>query len=127
MTVGTAKTLSSFSSSLSSPLASSEPDAPSKSKGAEQKPSFTVIISDSWIQVLGDKQEPLGRIKTEDWAELLNRSLPVTRDDRRHFALNAVAALVAGDGGREHTVDPQLQIVTAEESASLRIISSRSR
>jgi hypothetical protein len=116
MTVGAAKTLSSFSSSPPSPLASSEPSAPSKSKGAEQKPWFTVVIDEGWILVCNDKHEELGSMKTEDVAEFLDRELPVTQNDRRHFALNAVAAWVAGNGGREHIVNPREQIVTLDEA-----------
>lgn len=43
--------------------------------------------------------------------------MPVTKDDRRHFALNLIAAAIAGDDGtRDHTTDPDVRIVTLEEA-----------
>jgi hypothetical protein len=152
MTVGAAKTLSSFSSPPPSPLASSEPSALSKSgpKPGETKeqyeqrvlaealardpgygqeirravpveqPNFTVVLVDGWIMVYrGYGVELLGNIETQVFADYLGRPLPVTRDDRRHIALNAVAAWVTGDGryrGREHFVNPNTKIVTVEEA-----------
>jgi hypothetical protein len=116
MTVGAAKTLSSFSSPPPSPLASSEPSAPSKSKGVEQKPWFTVVMADGQIQVLGDRGEILGAKEIADIVDAVKCPWPVTRDDRRHFALNCVAAFIAGDGGRNNIVNEKMRVVTLDEA-----------
>jgi hypothetical protein len=78
--------------------------------------SYTVMITDGWISVGDADGETFGKIKCADWAKALNQPLPTTRDERRHFALDIIAAAVAGDGGREHITAPDLPVITVKES-----------
>jgi argininosuccinate synthase len=84
-----------------------------------EKPSYYVEISDGWMKVYAVEGEThwLARVKTDVWAKALERPMPKTKDDRRHFALNLVAAAIAGDGEREKsTTDPDVRMVSVEES-----------
>lgn len=88
------------------------------SGGSAKKPSYTVVIADGFVYVCdGDNVEfAFARIECAKWAKAVNQPLPTTRDEMRHFALDIVAAAIAGHGGREHTTDPDSRIVTFEES-----------
>ncbi len=82
------------------------------------KPWFYVEMSDGWMRVYSiGEPHWVARVKTKDWAKALQRPVPVTKDDRRHFALNLIAAAIAGDdGSREHSTDPNIRMVTLEEA-----------
>jgi hypothetical protein len=47
-----------------------------------------------------------------------------TQDQLRHVALDVTAAVVAGNGGREHTVDPNSPVHTMEEAAKARAVTA---
>src|SRR5437867_7045242 len=92
-------------------------------KGAEESKPTHIVLIEQWrstehgyIIVCKSNGQPLGRVKVADWAEATQRTLPKIGDDLRHFALNAVAAVVAGDGRREHVLDPDMSVTTREES-----------
>ena len=84
------------------------------------KPSFIVLIEDGMIKVCDEKQKVLGAVEFGKWVQLYDDMTmwSDTLDNQRHIALDAVAAVVAGDGGREHTVDPFSEVITVEESRS---------
>jgi hypothetical protein len=52
----------------------------------------------------------LGKTTFERWGVV-----SPTRDELRHVALDVTAAVVAGNGAREHTVDPNSPVYTAAE------------
>jgi hypothetical protein len=88
----------------------------------DPKPDYYVTISnEGWaeaeVRVFNFTEEHwLGRVKVKKWAEVLGRLHTDTLNDKRHLALNGVAAVVAGaDGGREHSIASELDIVTYEE------------
>jgi hypothetical protein len=56
--------------------------------------------------------EVLGRTTFEMWGVV-----SPTRDKLRHVALDITAALVAGNGAREHPVDPNSPVCTSAEDA----------
>jgi hypothetical protein len=72
--------------------------------------------ANGYIVVREANRIKLARIKVADWAYMLGRPMPRIGNDLRHLALNAVAAVVAGHGEREHTVQPDAHISTIEES-----------
>jgi hypothetical protein len=95
-------------------------------KSAEQpKVNFILVIEDELIKVCDEKGDDLGIIEIEKWRALSAEqrangnwypvfAWPFTQDTLRHFALDAVAALVSD--GREHTVDPHVYVTTYDES-----------
>jgi hypothetical protein len=92
-------------------------------KGAEESKPTHIVLIEQWrstehgyIIVCKSNGQPLGRVKVADWAEMLGRPMPKIGNDLRHLAVNAVAAVVAGNGGREHTIEPHAGIITIDES-----------
>src|SRR4030095_3651527 len=92
-------------------------------KGAEESKPTHIVLIEQWrstehgyIIVCKSNGQPLGRVKVADWAEMLGRPMQKSGNDLRHLAVNAVAAVVAGNGGREHTIEPHAGIITIDES-----------
>ena len=82
--------------------------------------SYTVTIIDGVVYVSDADGETFARVKCSVWAKGVNQPLPTTRDERRHFALDIVAAAVAGNGGREQTTAPDLPVITVKEGGGSR-------
>jgi hypothetical protein len=83
------------------------------------KPQFILVIEDEFIKICDDKGDDLGRVTVDTFRDLYaipTFQHPFTQDALRHFALDAVAAFVAGGGYRDHSVDPDTYVMTYDES-----------
>lgn len=78
-------------------------------------PQYRLIVENETIR-LTDAQS--GRLLAKTTFGRWGVASP-TRDKLRHVALDVTAAVVAGNGGREHTVDPNMPVCTASEKAPL--------
>ena len=77
---------------------------------AEQpSPSYRVIVASGHIVVKDAKN---GAYMGGTTFEKFGVTATSTQDKLRHVALDIVAAVVAGNGGREHSVDPNSPVYT---------------
>ncbi len=76
---------------------------------------YRVHVENGTITLFSIKSgELLARTTFERWG-----IVSPTRDKLRHVALDLTAAVVAGNGGREHSVDPNLPVCTCVENETI--------
>jgi hypothetical protein len=75
------------------------------------KADYRVIVADGVITVAdANSGAVLGKTTLKRWGVVAPN-----QDKLRHVALDVTAALVAGNGGREHTVDPSAPVYTSAD------------
>jgi len=97
--------------SVSKPTSPTSASPPAISGTSPNAASYRVAIRDGLVTVVElTSNRIVGSTTLERWGVTA-----LTDDKLRHVALDLTAALVAGGGGREHTVAPELPVYTLED------------